>query len=196
MASKKNQIMQAALQLFVEQGFEATSTAAITRKAGVAAGTLFHHFESKEKLIDAIYTQVKSDMSDALAKGTDNQADARAMFHRSWKNFVVYCAENPENFRFVDVFSNSTQISNGVAERAKKQFFDHLHELIEVARRENCLQGLPDELIYSMITSLSVATVWHLIEHPEKLHDEIFMERALNSCWRAISNDSTDRNGA
>src|SRR5215472_13163190 len=43
-------ILKAALKLFAEKGFYNTSTRAISRKAGIAEGTLFNYFETKEDL--------------------------------------------------------------------------------------------------------------------------------------------------
>jgi AcrR family transcriptional regulator len=46
----KKAILAAALKLFAEKGFYNTSTRAISRKAGIAEGTLFNYFETKEDL--------------------------------------------------------------------------------------------------------------------------------------------------
>jgi AcrR family transcriptional regulator len=46
----KQAILTAALKLFAEKGFYNTSTRAISRKAGIAEGTLFNYFETKEDL--------------------------------------------------------------------------------------------------------------------------------------------------
>ena len=46
----KQAILAAALKLFAEKGFYSTSTRAISRKAGIAEGTLFNYFETKEDL--------------------------------------------------------------------------------------------------------------------------------------------------
>jgi len=43
-------ILRAALQLFAEKGFYRTTTKAISKKAGIAEGTLFNYFETKEDL--------------------------------------------------------------------------------------------------------------------------------------------------
>ena len=43
-------ILQAALDLFAEKGFYRTTTKAISKKAGIAEGTLFNYFETKEDL--------------------------------------------------------------------------------------------------------------------------------------------------
>src|SRR5215831_11523547 len=47
----KQAILAAALKLFAEKGFYSTSARAISRKAGIAEGTLFNCFETKEDLV-------------------------------------------------------------------------------------------------------------------------------------------------
>lgn len=49
--TKKDAILQATQDLFAEKGFDGTSTAEIAQRAGVAHGTVFHHFKTKENLL-------------------------------------------------------------------------------------------------------------------------------------------------
>jgi len=49
--TRKEAITQAARELFAEKGFDGTSTAEIAERAGVANGTVFHHFKTKENLL-------------------------------------------------------------------------------------------------------------------------------------------------
>jgi AcrR family transcriptional regulator len=52
--STSDSILDAAIDLFIEAGFETVSMDAIARRAGVAKGTLYYHFKSKEGIVDAI----------------------------------------------------------------------------------------------------------------------------------------------
>jgi AcrR family transcriptional regulator len=52
--STPDAILDAAIDLFIETGFETTSMDAIALKAGVAKGTLYYHFKSKEGIVEAI----------------------------------------------------------------------------------------------------------------------------------------------
>jgi AcrR family transcriptional regulator len=54
MTIKRDTILQAALQLFSERGFNATSTSKVAQKAGVSEGLIFRHFKNKEGLLEAI----------------------------------------------------------------------------------------------------------------------------------------------
>ena len=51
---RKNEILDVAEQLFAEKGFDNASTNDIINKIGIARGTLYHHFSSKEEILDAI----------------------------------------------------------------------------------------------------------------------------------------------
>ena len=54
MTDKKEKILQAALELFAEEGFRPTSTSKIAKKACVSEGLIFRHFGNKDGLLDAI----------------------------------------------------------------------------------------------------------------------------------------------
>ncbi|GAB2671203.1 TetR/AcrR family transcriptional regulator [Paenibacillus thermoaerophilus] len=47
----RSRLIEAALHLFAEQGFEATTVAQITERAGVAKGTFFNYFDNKEDVL-------------------------------------------------------------------------------------------------------------------------------------------------
>ncbi|MEY2925072.1 MAG: hypothetical protein RLZZ337_1620 [Bacteroidota bacterium] len=54
MTEKQKSILDAALKLFASQGFDAVSTNAIAKSAGVSEGLIFRHFESKAGLLAAL----------------------------------------------------------------------------------------------------------------------------------------------
>lgn len=51
---RKNEILDAADELFGHKGFDGTSTNDILEKVGIARGTLYYHFKSKEDIMDAL----------------------------------------------------------------------------------------------------------------------------------------------
>lgn len=52
--SKKEQILDVSLSLFLQKGFDKTSINDILKHLDIARGTLYYHFESKEAIMDAI----------------------------------------------------------------------------------------------------------------------------------------------
>jgi AcrR family transcriptional regulator len=73
---KKTAIMEAALKLFTERGFHGTSTAQISKEAGVATGTLFNYFPTKEDLINSLYFEVKGQLSQSMGKEIEAHSEA------------------------------------------------------------------------------------------------------------------------
>lgn len=51
---RRNEILDAADELFGQKGFDGTSTNDILERVGIARGTLYHHFKSKEDIMDAL----------------------------------------------------------------------------------------------------------------------------------------------
>ncbi len=54
MTEKQNKILEAALQLFAQEGYHATSTSKVAKHAGVSEGLIFRHFGNKDGLLQAI----------------------------------------------------------------------------------------------------------------------------------------------
>ncbi|HYK83206.1 MAG TPA: TetR/AcrR family transcriptional regulator [Gemmatimonadales bacterium] len=51
----RQRLVRAALELFTAQGYHATTTPQISKKAGVAEGTIYRHFVSKQQLLNDLY---------------------------------------------------------------------------------------------------------------------------------------------
>jgi AcrR family transcriptional regulator len=71
----RGKILDAALQLFRDQGFEATTMREIAESAGVATGAAYYYFDSKDAIVLAFYDQAQQEMAvrmeDVLAGGKD-----------------------------------------------------------------------------------------------------------------------------
>lgn len=74
---RKNEIMQTALKLFLRQGYEKTSTNDIIRELGLSRGGLYHHFRSKEEILDsAIAALLLTELKNAEATFYDDKITA------------------------------------------------------------------------------------------------------------------------
>lgn len=68
MDSKREQILQAALKLFAQKGFQATTTKKIARTARVSEGLIFRYFQTKEGLFEAILGYGRKDLARIYAR--------------------------------------------------------------------------------------------------------------------------------
>lgn len=59
---RKNEILDVAERLFSTKGFDHTSTGDILSEVGIARGTLYYHFQSKEEILDAVIERMIGQM--------------------------------------------------------------------------------------------------------------------------------------
>jgi len=69
------QILQAALELFAENGYEGVSVHSIAKRAGVSKANVFHHFASKEALYLAVLRSASMEWGDEMEAQTDAPGD-------------------------------------------------------------------------------------------------------------------------
>jgi TetR/AcrR family transcriptional regulator, repressor of fatR-cypB operon len=85
---KRDAILAAALRLITRFGLHNTPMSAVAREAGVAVGTVYLYFPSKEAMINALYLHVLEDRNRSLYEGADSTpvapADQRAAFWGAW----------------------------------------------------------------------------------------------------------------
>ena len=72
-AVRRNEILDAAEKLFGTKGYDATSTADILQELGIARGTLYYHFKSKEDILDAMIDRVTRTLAARAAEVLDRK---------------------------------------------------------------------------------------------------------------------------
>lgn len=94
-----NDIVEAAVQEFLENGFEKTSMEAIARRAGLSKGGVYHHFRNKDEvLLQAnrfLLDPIKAIMQDALLL---ERASESLCFYI--KSYLYYLTSHPRNVLF------------------------------------------------------------------------------------------------
>ena len=63
---RRRQILQAAVRTFAERGYHAARVSDIAKEAGVAYGLVYHYYESKETLLEAIFKETWGAMLDTV----------------------------------------------------------------------------------------------------------------------------------
>lgn len=70
---RRNEILDVAEELFGSKGFDQTSTNDILEKVGIARGTLYYHFKSKEDILDAMIERMNNQLLAVAAKIASQQ---------------------------------------------------------------------------------------------------------------------------
>src|SRR5919198_906814 len=81
----RRHILETALALFRERGFEETTIRDIARRAGLSLGAAYYYFNSKEAIVGAYYDYVQREHQararQAFARGSALRDKLRAAFH-------------------------------------------------------------------------------------------------------------------
>lgn len=65
-SERKGQILDAALELFLQQGYDATPARKIAEAAGTSKANLYHHFASKDELLYALLAPLLDELESVL----------------------------------------------------------------------------------------------------------------------------------
>ncbi|MGY6496949.1 MAG: TetR/AcrR family transcriptional regulator [Microcella sp.] len=84
----RDAIVEAAFRLFLERGYEATSLARILQTVPYSKGAVYHHFASKEALLDAVIERFFTQLVTAESSPLPPDADAAAVAHRMVDDYV------------------------------------------------------------------------------------------------------------
>lgn len=185
MKEKEQKILDTALPLFVEKGFHGTSTAEIARTAGVATGTLFHYFKTKEELIDRLYIYTKESILEEVHGDYDSVKPFKENVKSLWLKLVCFGIKNPYKFNFIMSFHCSPYITSFTKDRIEDKFV----ELLEVYKngfKEDEIKKMYDELLLDYFWGNVLNTIIHFEKNPEKMTREN-IELSFELFWDGIS---------
>lgn len=182
---RKERILQAALRLFIRDGFDRTPTARISREAGVATGTLFHYFPSKEDLVNGLYLRCKDRMVEAMGHGVPADASLMERLRLVHANLLHWGVASPEEYAFFQQYSHSALIrANTRAEGLQR--FEPFLVMVGEGIRDHRLKQLPEEYLFTLVSGMFLQTLEYAIAHPACMEDAAFMDRAFRLVWDAI----------
>src|SRR3954453_9466 len=95
-------LITAARSLFADRGYAGVGTEEIVRNAGVTRGALYHHFEGKRELFEAVYERIEAELAERIAAGalTANASSPMEAMRAGAEMFLVASTE-PETQRIV-----------------------------------------------------------------------------------------------
>lgn len=169
--------------LVARNGFHGASMSAVAAEAGVATGTAYTHYASKDELVLAAYCETKAQLGAAATAGVDPNAAPDVQFRSVWLATYHHLKANPDHSRFLLQVDHSPY--RDAAHQAAIADGDPLvaqAAMPEVAAR---LLPLPLDVIYELGLSPAVRLAAGGTELTDAQLDEI-----AAACWRAVSRPS------
>lgn len=184
--NKRERILLAARRLFVNQGFHSTPTSAIAREASVANGTLFHYFNTKEELINTLYKETKRSFFTITTAGVENEKNIKRKVRLLWYNTVKWALNRPQDFLFIQQYSNSPFIS----QLTQEDISEHIgiyYELIDQGKEKGTLKDIPTDLMYQLTTYQIYGIINYLLQHKEFQNNSTYLSMVFEFYWDSIA---------
>ena len=155
---KRSALLAAAIDLFSEDGIDATPTAAISKEAGVAEGSLFTYFKSKDGLVNALYLELKAELAQVLMHGFPREGSIAKKLKHLWDRHVAWCASSPKKQKALDRLVLSNRLD--AASRAQgAEPFRELDDAVQRAVEDGTLRDLSLPFLHQIFSAMVMATL-------------------------------------
>lgn len=175
MEDKKALIYDCAKELFSEKGFKDTNISEITKKAGMAVGTFYNYYPSKEKLFMEIFLEENAKLKKACFQSIDLEQSPLVIVGQMLKLNVEGTKANPilREWYNKSVFEKLEQVyreENGVD--SVDFLYDNFLELVTLWKKQGKMRKDIDSKMIMMI----FAAIINVDTHKEEIGLEYFPE--------------------
>jgi AcrR family transcriptional regulator len=180
---KRNAIFSAATDVFAERGL-AAPTSAISHAAGVAEGTLFTYFKTKDELVNALYREIKLELADAMMSDFPRRAAIRQRFQHVWDRYVEWGIANPLQHRVLQ----QMMVWEGLTEESKRAGiapFLEIEKAAQAAVAQHVFVDRPLEFIAAAVSALAEATIQFMRRSPGQAG--MYRTAGFEMLWAAVS---------
>lgn len=148
--SKKEAILKSTLELIKDNGFHGTPISMIAKHAGVASGTIYHYFSSKDEIIMELQRKIKSEMIAAMFTDGSTKKEYKQQFFDGWINLCKYFINKPEALFFNEQF-NSSPFAKIVSKKNTKSSINKFNEFFQLGVDKGYLKKMEYLLIASAV---------------------------------------------
>jgi AcrR family transcriptional regulator len=163
---KRNAILDAATRVFAERGLTAAPTSEISKQAGVAEGTLFTYFNTKDDLINALYREIKIELADAMMSGFPRKKSVRTRLRHVWDSYVNWGMTHPEQRKVLAQLQVSGMLSEASREAGGVPFVEMQNMIRDAIELRILREDVPMELILKMLAASAEATMDLIVSKP------------------------------
>jgi len=182
---KRNAILEAATHLFAERGLTAAPTSEISKQAGVAEGTLFTYFKTKDDLINALYREIKLELADAMMSDFPRKKNVRTRLRHVWDRYVNWGIANPKQRKVLAQLQVSEVLIKESKDAGGAPFVEFQIMIRDAIEQRVFRNDLPAELISKSLATLVEATIDLTVSKPSKANK--YRDSGFQMFWAGIT---------
>lgn len=181
---KREAIVRAALELFVERGFYGTAVPEIAVRAGVGAGTIYRYFESKEALVNSIYRTEKLRFGRVALDGIATTTTTREQFRVLWTRMAEFAIANTNAFSFLELHHHAPYL-DAESRAVENRMLELFSGIVTRAQASGELKAGSPRLLMGLVAGGFVGVIRSCIEANVPL-DQADWKLAEQCLWEAV----------
>ena len=182
---KRSAILDAATRLFAECGLAAASTSEISKRAGVAEGTLFTYFRTKDDLINSLYREIKLELADAMMSDFPRKKNVRTRLRHAWDRYENWGIANPKQRKVLAQLQVSEVLTKESRDAGSAPFVEFQTMIRDAIEQRIFRNDLPVELISKSLAALVEATVDLTVSNPAKA--KRYRDSGFEMFWSGVT---------
>ena len=182
---KRNAILDGATRLFAERGLAAAPTSEISERAGVAEGTLFTYFKTKDDLINALYREIKLELADAMMSDFPRKKNVRTRLRHVWDRYVNWGIANPRQRKVLAQLTVSEVLTKESKAAGGAPFVEFQTMIRDAIDGRVFRNDLPVELISKSLAALVEAAIDLTVSNPSKANK--YRDSGFQMFWDGIT---------
>ncbi|OPJ64575.1 TetR/AcrR family transcriptional regulator [Clostridium oryzae] len=174
MNKTKRAIFDAAIKEFSNNGYSGATMDNIAIQAGVAKGTLYYHFKSKEEIFNYTITQGMEVVSEAVKEAIKDEEDITERLRIVCKVQLGVVYQNREFFNVVMSQLWGKEMRHSMLREVLKKYIKRIEGYLQEAMDKGAVKkGESSIMSYSFFGSVCAAAIYETINSSKKLNEII-----------------------
>lgn len=183
--SKREDIIDATLDLIDEIGLQSVTIAQIIKRAQVGSGTLFNYFSTKDDLVNEVYREARNRMGWSLMANYDKETSIYERFKCLQLNRIRFGMAFRKEFLFIESYSYSPYILPEIRNMDDSGAAMETVEVIKAGQRQGIIKEMDPYLCHQFVHGIIVSVVKGYFIHKYPM-DEVYVQQTIEACWKAI----------
>lgn len=170
-AKREQQLLNVALQLFIEHGYQGTSMEDIASAAGVTRPIVYNHFGSKDGIYLACLRRARASLDQHIVDAAQDPTTIEGRLKAGVEGYFTFVEENRSSWHLL--FGGGAAIAGTAAEEASRLRFQTVEKITQLLVA--VVQGVDDETCEGFAHAVSgageqIAKWWMQRPHVSKEH--------------------------
>jgi len=181
---KAKAIHTAAMKLVIETGFSGLKMADVAKEAGMATGTLYIYYGSKNQLINNIYLKTKREIVALLVDPSHRSETFYTTFRNMWFAYFAFCYQNPEKMLFVEQFLYSGYIEDSIYNKIE-EMVSPLDQFLIEGQKNGLIKQIDVELLKAQMEG-ALHEIVKILMMKRKSLDKMQLQKCFDMAWDSI----------